>query len=176
MKKLLLNAALAAMVAIAGAVFSSEPIGPMHMTSEAQLTGQNRVGLVPEGLRIDSYSTGVFTDGLLAGATYDGIDYVLIRHDGVAVLYGRYYAVVPDGATVAFTLRGFMGEPTPGLLEAMLDPAYEPPDVDIPWHGAFWFETMAPQYAFLNHTIFAGTATLNLATGVLLGTLRPIAE
>ena len=176
MKRLLLISALAAMVAIFGSVLSSEPIGPMDMTVEGQMTEQKFIGLVPEGLRFDSFASGVVTDGLLAGTTFEGVDYALIRHDGVLVISARYFAVAPDGATVAMTLEGYLGEPMPGLLEAMLDPAYEQPDVDVPVHGAAWFETMAPQYAFLNHTVFAMTGTVNMAKGTIQSVYRPISE
>jgi len=176
MKRLLLAAIMAALVVITSSVFSSEPLGPRHMTVEGQMTGQKLVGMVPEGLRYDGPSTGVITDGLLAGATFEGVDYALIRHDGVMVIDARYFGVAPDGATLAMTLKGFMGEPMPGLLEAMLDPEYEQPDVEVPVHGAAWFETMAPQYAFLNHTVYAMTGTVNPAKGTIRSVFRPIAE
>ena len=56
-----------------------------YVVMEVQLGDQDFIGLVPEGLRIDSHSTGVITDGLLAGATTTGVDYLLYRHDGVGV-------------------------------------------------------------------------------------------
>jgi len=176
MKKLWLAAIMAALVAITSSVFSSEPLGPRHVTTEVQVTGQKLVGVVAEGLRLDLVSSGVVTDGFLAGATFEGVDYALIRHDGVMVIYAHYFCVTVDGATVAMVLRGYLGEPTPGLFEAMLDPEFEPPDVDIPVHGAAWFETMAPQYAFLNHSVFAVTGTVNRATGAIRSVFRPIAE
>jgi hypothetical protein len=176
MKKLLLAAIMAALVAITSSVFSSEPLGTRHVTTEVQVTGQKLVGVVAEGLRLDLVSSGVVTDGFLTGATFEGVDYALIRHDGVMVIYAHYFCVTVDGATIAMVLRGYLGEPTPGLFEAMLDPEFEPPDVDIPVHGAAWFETMAPQYAFLNHAVFAMSGTVNRATGAIRSTFRPIAE
>ncbi|MFU8889371.1 MAG: DUF3237 family protein [Trueperaceae bacterium] len=174
--KTLLISALAAMIVVVGTVFSSEPLGPTHMTVELQITEQRLVGLVPEGLRFDDISSGVFTDGLLAGTTFDGIDYLLVRRDGVAVIDARYFAVAPDGATIVMTLKGYAGVPTPGLFEAMLDPEFEPPDVAVPVHGAAWYQTMAPQYAFLNHTVYAVVGTVNMATGTVRAVKRPIAE
>jgi len=91
------------------------------------------------------------------------------------VLNIRGLAVHPDGATVAMTLKGYLGEPTPGMLEMMLDPEFEPLDVDIPFHGAAWLETMAPQYAFVNHTVFGCAGTVNMVEGVVRYTCRSLA-
>jgi hypothetical protein len=174
MKKLVLAVIMATLVAAAGtAIAENEPTLP-YIVVEAQIVGQDVIGVVPEGLRIDSHTRGVVTEGILAGATTTGIDYMLIRHDGVSVLDARWLAVHADGLTVAITLRGFSGEPTPGLLEAMLDPEFEFPDVDIPAHVAAWFHTMAPQYAFLNHTVFGCTGTVNMVEGVIRSTCRPL--
>jgi hypothetical protein len=87
-------------------------------------------------------------------------------NSGVGVLNVRGFAVHPDGVTSSVTMKGFLGEPMPGMLDAMLDPEFRPPDVDIPVLGAAWFQTMAPQYAFLNHTVFGCTGTVNLVEGV----------
>ena len=57
----------------------------------------------------------------------------------------------------------------------MLDPEFEPQDADVPMHGAAWFQTMAPQYAFLNHTVFGCTGTANFATGFVRITCRSLA-
>ncbi len=166
MKKLLCAAILAAIMGIAGTAIADDAAATPYIVMESQLGVQDFIGLVPEGIRLDGHSSGVITEGLLAGATTTGIDYMVYRHDGVGVLHVRGFAVHPDGVTVAMTLEGFLGEPMPGMLEAMLDPEFQPPDVDIPAHGAAWFQTMAPQYAFLNHTVFGCTGTVNLVEGV----------
>ena len=175
MKKLLLATIMAALVVITGIAMADDAVATPYYVAELQVVEQNLVGLVPEGLRLDGHTRGVITEGLLAGATTTGIDYLLIRPDGVGVIYVRGFVEHPDGATVAYTMRGFLGEPVPGMIEAMLDPAYVPPDVDIPLHGASWMETMAPQYAFLNHTVFGFTGTINLAQGSLRITFRSLA-
>jgi hypothetical protein len=175
MKKLLLTAMLASMVAISGTVIADDAPTMATMVLEGQMTGTKPVGMVPDGIRIDGFTSGVFTEGILAGATADWVDYLLVRHDGVGVIDVRGYIVDPDGVPVSFTVRGFLGEPS-GLHEAMLDPDFELPDVDVPTHGAAWFESMAPQYAFLNYTVFGVTGFVNAFQGMMRLTFRPIAE
>ncbi len=174
MRKLLLATIMAALVAITGTAIADDAMATPYYVVEVQVVDQNLVGLVPEGLRLDGHTRGVITEGLLAGATTTGIDYLLIRPDGVGVIYVRGFVEHPDGATAAFTMRGFLGEPAPGMIEAMLDPEYVPPDVDIPLHGASWMEAMAPQDAYVNHTVFGFTGTINLAKGMLRITLRSL--
>lgn len=175
MKKLLFAAMMAALFAFNGIAMADDAIATPYMVMEVEMVGHDFIGLVPEGIRLHGHSSGVVTDGLLAGATTTGVDYMLYRHDGVGVLDVRGFAVHPDGVTVAMTMKGFMGEPMPGMLEAMLDPSFEPQDVDIPLHGAAWFETMAEQYAFLNHSVFGCTGTVNYVEGVARMTCRSLA-
>ena len=175
MKKLLFAAILTAIMGIAGTAVADDAAETPYFVMEMQLGQQDFVGLVPEGIRLDGHSTGVATEGLLAGATLTGIDYLLYRHDGVGVLYVRGFAVHPEGVTASMTMKGYLGEPMPGMIEAMLDPEFEPPDVDIPAHGAAWFQTMAPQYAFLNHTVFGCTGTVNIVQAVGRITCRSLA-
>ena len=175
MKRLVLAAVLAATICVAGTATADEAAETPYTVMELQIVGQDFVGLVPEGVRIDSRSNVVVTEGLLAGATAQGIDSMLIRHDGVAVHDVRGFAVHPDGVTSSMRMKGFSGEPMPGMIEAVLDPEFEPPDVDIPFHAAAWFQTMAPQYAFLNHTVFGCTGTVNMVQGVARVTCRSMA-
>ena len=176
MKTFLVNTFAIGLIVLASSAIAQEAAPVPSMVVEGQIHTMNFVGLVPEGLRLDGHVTGVITDGLFAGATGEWIDYLLIRHDGVGVVYVRGFFVDPDGVPVAFTLRGFLGEPQPELVQAMLDPEYEMPDVDMPVHGAAWFESMAPQYAFLNYTVFGATGTVNPATGVIRAVYRSLAE
>ena len=175
MKKPLLVAIMVALVATLGTAIADDATAAPYMVFEIQHVGQDFIGLVPEGIRLDGHHTGVVTEGLNVGATSRSTDYFLYRHDGVGVMYTRGFAVHPDGVTIAMTLKGFLGEPMPGLLEAMFDPAFEPPDVDVSLHGAAWFETMAPQYAFLNHTVFGCVGTVNLFQNVGRITCRSLA-
>jgi hypothetical protein len=175
MKKLLLAALLATTVSIAITAMADKTNERPYFVLEGLSVGQDFVGVVPEGLRLDGHTSGVITEGLLAGSTTSGVDYMLYRHDGVGVIDVRGFSVHPDGITAAVTMKGFLGEPSPGLFEAMLDPTFEPPDVDIPLHGAAWFQTMAPEFAFLNHTVFGFSGTINMVTGILRVTYRSLA-
>ncbi len=175
MKRLLFAALVVVLVAVAGTAIADDGSEAPYFVIEAQIIAQDFIGLVPEGLRLDGHTSGAITEGLLAGAAATGVDYQLYRHDGVSVLDIRGFAEHPDGVTVAMTLKGFLGEPMPGMLEMMLDPSFEPPDVDAPLHGAAWFQTMAPQYAFMNHTVFGCTGTANGAQGVVRLTCRSLA-
>jgi len=177
MKKLKLAICLAVSLALTGLAVADEMAAVPHLTVEFQANAQFPVGLVPEGLRMDSHSTWVITDGLFVGATGTAIDYLLIRHDGVGILDLRGYGVDPDGTPVGMTAKGFLGDPAfMPPLAAWLDPDFEVPDVDIPLHGAAWLQTMAPPYAFVNHTVFGFTGTVNPATGEIRMTFRSLAE
>ncbi len=177
MTKLMFTTILAAVLAITGTASGDEAPAHTHMTMEASMTGVHVIGLVPEGLRLDSKTAGVVTDGLFAGSAVEGIDHVLFRHDGVMVMDYRGAILLPNGLAVALTLRGFMHDATlTPAFEAMLDPEFEFADIDMPVHGAAWFQTMAPEYAFLNHTVFSFTGTLNIATGEVRATYISLAE
>lgn len=175
MRRLLLATIMASLVATLGTAAADDVTATPFMVFEIQHVGQDFIGLVPEGIRLDGHHTGVITDGLGVGATTRSVDYFLYRHDGVGVMHTRGFGAFPDGATVSMTLTGFLGEPMQGLLEAMLDPAFEAPDVDIPLHGAAWFQSMAPQYAFLNYTVFGCVGTVNLVQSVGRITCRSLA-
>lgn len=168
---------LCALLAIAGTAIAEDTPATTFYTGEGTVVGYDFVGLVPGGLRLNSKFAGTVTDGLFAGSTSEGIDYVLIRPDFVMEMNAREIITIPDGPPVAVTIKGFW-VPTMEMppLEAMLDPDFEFADVEIPGHGAAWFETMAPQYAFLNHTVFSFTGTINIARGEIRLTYRSLAE
>ena len=88
----------------------------------------------------------------------------------------RILLVDPDGTPVSIALRGYTGDPmTMPPLEAWFDPDFVPADADVPFHGAAWLQTMAPQYAFVNHTVFAATGSINHATSQIRVTYCAIA-
>ena len=176
MTKLLLTIILAVTSVMNGLAVADEATATAYLVLEGQMTGYDIIGLVPEGLRIDSYASYVVTEGIFVGATMSGTDFLLYRHDGVGVVDIRAFAVDPEGVAAAVTMKGFLGEPSPGMIEALLDPEFEMPNVDIPLHGAAWFQTMAPQYAFVNHTVFGCAGAINMLEGVLRITCRSLAE
>ena len=62
---------------------------------EATLTRVVPIGLVPEGVRLDAHYTGTITEGPLAGDAVEGVDYLLLRPDGVGVITGQVCGDVP---------------------------------------------------------------------------------
>ena len=177
MKRHSFRVLLVALLTIAGTALAEDPPATTFYTVEATVVGYDFIGLVPGGLRLNSKFAGTVTDGLFAGSAAEGVDYVLIRPDFVMEINIREIITIPDGPPVAVTIKGYW-VPTTEMppLEAMLDPDFAMPDVEIPGHGAAWFETMAPQYAFLNHTVFSFTGTINIARGEVRVTYRSLAE
>lgn len=136
---------------------------------EAQFTKVVPIGLVPTGARIDFLSTGTVTEGPLAGSTVEGVDYLLMRRDGSSVIDVRQTILRADGAAVAVTAGGYV---VPGVemppLEEMFSPGFTWPDLDLPLHGWTRVESMIPELAAANHTVYAFTGTANGGTGRLL--------
>lgn len=180
MRKSLLNVVLAALVAVAGAAMAQDAPAVADMVLEGQMNAHNLIGLVPEGIRLDSYASGEFTEGPLAGAIGEWTDYLLIRHDGVRVIDVRGYAEDAEGRSVVWTMKGYFAEPGPPPLEvrieAMQAPDFEFPDVEFMIHGAAWFQTMAPEFAQLNYTVYAFTGALNPFQGRMRITFSSIAD
>ena len=135
------------------------------------------IGVVPEGRRLDSKTSGVVTEGLFAGNHVEGIDRVLFRHDGVMVIDYRGVILLPDGLAVGITLKGFMHDATlTPPFEAMLDAELEFADVDMPIHGAVWFQTMVPEHAFSNDRVFSFAGALDVAEGEVRAIYRSLVE
>lgn len=135
---------------------------------EAEFTGLVPVGLVPTGARIDVAFTGTVTEGPLAGSRVEGIDYLLMRRDGTSVIDVREVFLRPDGAAAAVTAGGYVVPPVEmPPLEAILAPGFAWPDLDLPLHGWARVESMIPEVASANHTVYAFTGTANVGTGRL---------
>ena len=177
MQRLLTTICLAALLALAGTAFADAHVAANGYTTEATVTGIHPIGLVPGGLRMNGHFAGTIIDGLFAGSSFEGIDYNLMRPDGVLVADVHMLIAIPDGPPVGVRMQGFW-VPTFEMppLEAFLDPDFEFPDMEIPGHAVVWHETMLPQYAHLNHTLFAFSGTLNLARNEARWTVRPFAE
>lgn len=175
--RLLMVICLAALLALAGTALADAHGAANGYSVEATVTAIHPIGLVPGGLRMNGHFAGTITDGLFAGSSFEGVDYNLMRPDGVLVANVHMLIAIPDGPPVAVRIKGFW-VPTHEFppLEAFLDPEFEFPDIEIPGHMAVWHETMLPQYAHLNHTLFGFSGTLNLARGELRWTVRSLAE
>lgn len=135
----------------------------------ASVTGASPIGLTPSGVRLDAQFTGRITDGPLTGCTVEGIDYLLIRPDGVGVIDARQ--LVSDGNRVIAAVRaaGYVFAPSlvPDLV-VLADPAFQWPDEDLPLHGAhFWELADAAGFSRAASTVYGFNGTLNVATGAL---------
>jgi hypothetical protein len=135
---------------------------------EATITRVVPIGLVPEGLRLDAYYQGRMTEGPLTGDTVDGVDYLLLRRDGVGVIDVRQVFSGEGGRTVTTRVHGYLTPSGPmPPLEAMADPGFAWPDAEIPMHGAVDLRTAAPELQELNATVYGFTGTVNVARGEL---------
>jgi hypothetical protein len=132
---------------------------------EAELTRISPIGLTAQGLRIDAGFTGSLTEGQLTGCTIEGIDYLLIRPDGVDVIYARDLISTPDRAIAAIRAEGYI-VPMPEL-SILADPNFQWSDVDLPFHGAHFWETSDKDLSPAAATVYSFTGSVNIATRVL---------
>lgn len=137
-----------------------------HM--DATLTVSVPIGVVDEGFRVDNTFEGSITGGPLSGAVVRGIDYYLIRADGIGVIDARE-VIIPEGGGLAVgaRARGYIrppaGLPVPPLAE-LLDPAFRWPDVPFPIEVFQTFTTGAPEHAWLNDVVVSHLGEVNYAT------------
>lgn len=119
--------------------------------------------------------TGTLTSGELEGAELHGVDYLLIRPDGVAVIDAHETIVSNNGAsTVHAHATGYLVPPFEmPPLEALLQPDFAWPDVDLPMHGAVTFES-GEKGSVLNSTVYAFTGMVNVARGVISASAKTI--
>lgn len=143
---------------------------------QAQITRVAPVGVVPDGLRIDVGFAGSMSDGPLTGSPIEGVDYLLIRADGIGVIEAREYVVVEGGGALSLRVDGYIVPPFPmPPLEALLDPAFEWPDADLPLHGAARMSAASAQLAAVNQNVYAFNGAVNMARGSLVVAGRRIA-
>lgn len=134
---------------------------------EARFTEWTAFGPVPEGLRLNAHFEGRVTDGELVGATVRGIDYVLLRPDGVGILDVRELLTL-DGVTIDIHPAGYMVPPAGFSMpepQRMLSPDFVWPDVELPLHGFATLRTAAPEWRWLNESV-----------GLFIGAANPGAE
>jgi hypothetical protein len=140
---------------------------------EAQLEF-NPIGLVPEGLRMANPFEGTVTGGELAagpfaGARVWGIDHLLLRSDGVAVIDAEKTISAGD-LHLYEHVRGYSIPPAdmdPPPLEVVLAPGFEWPDVLFPIHGFSQFRAALPDLAYLNRALATIEGWASFATGDL---------
>ncbi len=120
---------------------------------EGSLTETVPVGLVPEGIRLDGHFEAQVTAGVLVGARVRGIDYLLLRQDGVAVINAYETIDAGDGRVVSAHAQGYIVPPEGLELpppEVLLSPEFTWPDLPLPMHGFALYRTGAPDLAHLN--------------------------
>ena len=145
------------------------PTGARHLYRfEAHLDVQP-IGIVPEGLRMANTFEGVVTEGLLSGARVWGIDHLLLRSDGVAVIDAQ--KTLSLGNLHVYEHVNGYGLPPAGVtlppLEALLAPGFEWPDLLFPVLASSTFRTAVPALLDLNRTIARIDGWFNFATGRL---------
>lgn len=138
---------------------------------EAAPTAVMPVGIVPEGLRLDVHFEGRVTAGTLAGGHVRGIDYLLLRADGVGVIDALETIEIEPGRVVAAHARGYIVPPAGVELppvEVVLSPDFTWPDLPLPLHGFGLYQTGVAELAHLNRTTAAFTGHVNLGRGELV--------
>lgn len=125
--------------------------------AEITLAPAREMGDGPLGRRrIIEITGGAFSGKRLSGKVLPGgADWQVIRADGVAFLDTRYALETGDGALIYVQNRGYRHGPDEVMARlargAPVDPA------SYYFRTSPWFETSAPQYAWLNRTIFVGS-------------------
>ena len=142
---------------------------------EANLTEVVPVGLVPEGIRPDAYFSGQVIEGLLCGATLRGIDYLLLRSDGVGVLDAYQVISTDDDQHVSAHAQGYITPPPEVQLpppDVILSPEFSWPDLPLSLHGFVPFRTGAEELAWMNRSALAFEGTANVGTGKIVNEVQ----
>lgn len=138
---------------------------------EARISEVIPVGLVPEGVRLDAHFSGRVVEGPLSGATMRGVDYLLLRADGIGVIDAYEVVSTEAGAHVSAHAQGYV-TPPPGVQlpppEVMLSPGFEWPDLPLPMHGFVLYRTGAEDLSWMNRTSLGFEGTVNVGTGELI--------
>ena len=144
---------------------------------EASITETVPVGLVPEGIRLDVHFEGQVTAGALVGARLRGIDYLLLRGDGVGVIDVYETIDAGDGRVVSARAQGYVVPPEGVELpppEVLLSPDFTWPDLPLPLHGFALYRTGAPDLAHLNRTVASFHGHVNVARAQLVVEAREL--
>jgi hypothetical protein len=143
--------------------------GDLIYRFEADLAEMYPLGLFPEGIRFHNDFAGTVVDGPFAGGRIFGLDPFLLRPDGVGVIDAPE-VIELDDTRVSLHVRGYVVPPAGvemPVLEALLAPGFEFPDVPFRVTAAATIRTAAPEWAELNAKVAVVEGTVNLATGAL---------
>ncbi len=135
---------------------------------EGSLTETVPVGLVPEGIRLDVRFEAQVTAGVLVGARVRGIDYLLLRGDGVGVIDAYETIEAGDGRVVSAHAQGYIVPPEGVELpppEVLLSPEFTWPDLPLPMHGFALYRTGASDLAHLNRIAASFHGHVNVGRG-----------
>lgn len=135
---------------------------------EGQFTNVVPIGLTPLGLRVDLDFTGTLTDGPLTGATISGTDFLLLRHDGIGQV--NVQERITQGDRVVASLR-FLGYAVPPIalpeLSVLFTPDFAWPDIELPMHGAAFFEAASEEVSAATATVYGISGAVNLGAGTV---------
>lgn len=135
---------------------------------QAEVTRIRPIGLIAQGLRLDISLTGSVTEGPLAGCTIEVIDYLLVRPDGVGLIDARDTIFDGDRVIAAIRAEGYIVPPFPvPELPVLADPNFQWPDVDLPAHGAHFWETSREDLSAAAATVYGFSGSANIGAGVL---------
>lgn len=139
---------------------------------EATFTDVAVIGMLPEGLRIDAHYNGSMIAGPLAGAIVRGVDYLLIRSDGVIVLDVRETITTASGRCIALRAQGYgsvRSEPQAGAATVSPQQGAKVawPDASNPLLGVATCQTTDPELLWMNEAMLVFSGTANLGTSKL---------
>lgn len=126
-------------------------------SAEITLAPPREMGVSALGRRrIIEITGGQFSGDRLSGKVLPGgADWQLVRADGVAYLDTRYTLETQDGALIYVQNRGYRHGPAEVIERLARGEAVDP--ASYYFRTSPWFETSAPEYAWLNRTIFLGS-------------------
>lgn len=103
--------------------------------------------------------------------------YLLIRPDGIGVVDARGVFSDGDRVTAAVRTEGYIVPPFPmPALPILADPTFQWPDVNLPLHGAQFWEISDKELSTAAATVYGFTGSVNVATGVLQLSARSLAR
>lgn len=144
---------------------------------EADVTETIPVGLVPEGIRLDVHFSGRVVEGALSGATLRGIDYLLLRADGIGVVDAHDVISTETGQHISAHGQGYTIPPSEVQMpppEVMLSPEFQWPEAPIPMHGFALCRTGAHELAWMNRTALGFEGTVNMGAGKIMVEVRAL--
>jgi hypothetical protein len=107
--------------------------------------------------RIIPITGGHFEGARLKGKILDsGADWQVVTPDDVAIIDTRYLLQTDDGALIYLRTEGFRFGPREVMKQVAAGVDVDP--AQYQFRLTLRFETSAPQYAWLNHTIGVGSA------------------